>query len=236
MDKELDFKPITQGLGFHPFSDGLPYAPVSKTQQTQTQAPRLSGSVPPASSSVIPRASTALRGAGAVAAGRPQFVLPTPKTVNPAPSSVAPAVELLDSHEQVYGWTYLFKRVFAYAIDSAITFSVCFAALMYALEKTHGTAELEGAPALWFLGLMVGLAFHWFFITAQELIFKTTVGKRWMGLRLFGGASAIFVRAFFFVPSVLFCGLGVFWALLDRKKRCWHDLVADLAPTEIARL
>ena len=30
--------------------------------------------------------------------------------------------------------------------------------------------------------------------------------------------------------------LGIVWALFDRKKRCWHDLVAGIQPIEVARL
>jgi hypothetical protein len=48
---KIQFKPLHEGMGFHPFSDGLPYAPESKSKYAN--------------------------GAGANAAGRPQFATPT---------------------------------------------------------------------------------------------------------------------------------------------------------------
>ena len=53
---KIQFKPLHEGMGFHPFSDGLPYAPESKSKYSN--------------------------GAGANAAGRPQFA--TPSTSGPA--------------------------------------------------------------------------------------------------------------------------------------------------------
>ena len=44
---KIQFKPLHEGMGFHPFSDGLPYAPESKAKPSQ--------------------------GTGATAAGKPRF-------------------------------------------------------------------------------------------------------------------------------------------------------------------
>ena len=53
MEKEkIKFKPLHEGMGFHPFSDGLPYAPESKAKYQN--------------------------GAGATVAGRPQFATSIP--------------------------------------------------------------------------------------------------------------------------------------------------------------
>src|SRR4051812_37401341 len=49
------FQTLTDGLGFHPFADGLPYAPAGKTSHP-----------------------SAPMGTGATSAGRPQFVYPSP--------------------------------------------------------------------------------------------------------------------------------------------------------------
>src|SRR5689334_11933992 len=56
---EISFRPLTEGLGFHPFSDGLPYAPVNPSNKSAGQA-----------SGPNPRLSN---GTGAVAAGAPRF-------------------------------------------------------------------------------------------------------------------------------------------------------------------
>jgi len=64
MEKEkIKFKPLHEGMGFHPFSDGLPYAPESKSKASST-------------------------GTGATAAGRPQFVTQT-QNVNSRPLGTA---------------------------------------------------------------------------------------------------------------------------------------------------
>jgi hypothetical protein len=47
---KIQFKPLHEGMGFHPFSDGLPYAPESKSKYSS--------------------------GSGATSAGRPQFANP----------------------------------------------------------------------------------------------------------------------------------------------------------------
>ncbi len=86
------------------------------------------------------------------------------------------------------------------------------------------------------VALLFLCVFNWAITTAQEVAFSTSLGKRLFGLALNGSASAIFLRAFFFLPSVGFAGIGLIWALFDRRKRCWHDLVVDLQPTEIAYL
>ena len=64
------------------------------------------------------------------------------------------------------------------------------------------------------------------------MAFHTTLGKRLFGLALPGNAIAIFLRAFFFLPSALFCGVGLLWAAFDGRSRCWHDVVVDLQPIE----
>jgi uncharacterized RDD family membrane protein YckC len=78
--------------------------------------------------------------------------------------------------------------------------------------------------------------FNWALVTAQEIAFGTTIGKRIFGLMIQGNTSAIFLRAFFFLPSLGFCGIGLLWSLFDRRKRCWHDVVVNVQPIEVARL
>src|SRR4051794_28786408 len=123
-EKELSFAPITDGLGFHPFSNGLPYAPVTKPATP--------------SSPTAPRVSLNLSsGTGAVAAGAPSFVtratydlkpiqVRTPLPVGPMPQhhqlpSPQPQRVALDKPmprmeeftEPARGFGYLLKRSFA---------------------------------------------------------------------------------------------------------------------------
>ncbi len=71
-EKKIQFKPLHSGVGFHPFSDGLPYAPQSKAVATPKKvAPQ------PAAQSV----RTSAPPAGAVAAGRPIYAA-TPRATS----------------------------------------------------------------------------------------------------------------------------------------------------------
>lgn len=132
---ELEFKPITEGLGFHPFADGLPYAPVSKKGATQkaAEAARKAATGAPASMGTgavaagvarpvrFPQAAAArATGTGAVAAGpaipvraQPQVQIQTQP--RQATSAAAPAPEV-----ERYGFGYLLERVVAFALDSAL--------------------------------------------------------------------------------------------------------------------
>jgi hypothetical protein len=218
-NQQINFKPVTDGLGFHPFSDGLPYAPIGKTYQPKY---------------------TRSEGAGAIAAGSPSFVFPgdtsalrssLKKTTSPVGDSTA-RLEMAPA----FGIIYLSKRALAYLFDSGLNISLCAGALSAALIKYGFGPEALFAPGVAFFSFLFLLTFNWAIITAQEVAFGTTVGKRLFGLALSGSGSAVFLRAFFFVPSLGFCGLGLLWGLLNQKKRCWHDVVVDLQPIEIAEL
>ncbi|MCM2276919.1 MAG: RDD family protein [Oligoflexia bacterium] len=228
---ELVFRPITSGLGFHPFSDGMPYAPISQKPQT--------GFRPPAP-----------MGTGAVSAGTPSFAsqLP-PLSARPIPRVSVPVAQPRPNPEAAlnvanplpvphpeYGFVYLLKRAFAYAIDSALNLALCGGALSMALLEQSLKPELLLNPGVILVSVLFFAFFNWAIVTAQEIAFGTSLGKRLFRLAVNGPTSAIFLRAFFFLPSAGFFGAGLLWSVLDRRKRCWHDLIVDLQPSEIARL
>ncbi|MGK5085555.1 RDD family protein [Bdellovibrionota bacterium FG-1] len=225
---ELKFQPLSEGLGFHPFSDGLPYAPIAKTQTSRVTA----------------AASTASRssGSGATVAGPVQYArISVPVATQVASKNQKPTQAALPAAqppplEADLGAEYVFKRVFAYLLDTIINTGLCAGALSAALWKENLSPELLLNPGIVLLaGLFLGV-FNWAITTAQEVAFGTSIGKRLFGLALQGTASALFLRAFFFIPSLCFAGIGLIWALFDRKRRCWHDLVVDLQPIEINNL
>jgi hypothetical protein len=250
----LDFKPINSGLGFHPFSDGLPYAPVSKTVASSPSA------TPVTNAQIKQRLNT---GVGAMAAGSPSFSFPRisvpvapPQPIQPAApgkpaiasparpttvvkSSVAPTVEEalseLDKTPK-FGFVYLTKRIMAYVLDTGLNIGLCAGGLALVLIRQQLDPKMLLNPGIAMISVVFLLVFNWALIAAQEIAFGTTLGKRAFGLVLRGSASALFLRAFFFVPSVGFCATGLLWGLVDRKKRCWHDLAVNLQPEEIAKL
>ncbi len=261
---ELKFKPITEGLGFHPFSDGMPYAPLSQA---------------PGTSRTAATAAAISQGAGAVSAGTPKFSYPTPRAEKPvltprvsvpvvqsgtvaspaaitraqpamqtpasaAAAAVAAAVAAKVAQQAEaqrfaapeYGFFYLIKRVLAYAVDTVVNFSLCIGALSLALWKQDLNPELLVNPSVLLVSTLFFVVFHWAILTSQEIAFGTSFGKRMFRLALDGSTSAIFLRSFFFFPSVAFGGLGLLWGLFNKKRRCWHDSIVDLQPIEIARL
>lgn len=263
---KLSFQPLSEGLGFHPFSDGLPYAPIAKSPNgkhssaTGTGAVAAgrpvyaqssgaaaitamdAGAVPanPApyspSRSYVPRVSVPV----ASQAQLPQRSLqgPAPATAQAQPagnvSRAAPTGGL--AIDASFGFGYLFKRMLAYLLDSSFNLALCGGALSAALWKQDMSPELLLNPGVVLVASLFLAVFNWAITTAQEVAFGTSLGKRVFGLVLDGTTSAIFLRAFFFLPSACFGGIGLIWSLFDRRRRCWHDMVVDLQPIELARL
>lgn len=246
MDREIRFKPLTDGLGFHPFEDGLPYAPASKKQSTPTT------------------------GAGATAAGRAQFAYPpSAAAANPSPKQpsypqapprnfattnaditadkIRRELEAIQSQrlEQArttasrihkpleihFGLGYSFERAFAFVLDSAFNLSICASILSTALMS----ADLDQLKTLTSGASIAVVVFlflcNWALLAAQEVAFGTTIGKRIFGLRLNGSGFECFIRSVLFMFSLLFGGLGILMAIFDSKKRCWHDRMTKIQPT-----
>jgi hypothetical protein len=154
-------------------------------------------------------------------------------TVQQAPT---PAPQTIPNIEKNFGWTYPLARSFAFLLD--VTFNILVTATVVTVALAFADLEpwflLEGNLAGMTLFFLV--AFSWALMAVQEILFKTTVGKRVMGLKLRGTATEIFLRSFFFLPSIGFAGAGILWALFDRDKRCWHDVAINLQPTRITQL
>ena len=213
----IHFRPLHSGVGFHPFSDGLPYAPAVPS----TRKPQNGNTM----------------GTGAVAAGLPRPVfIPQPKIaqtpIQAAPVSpmVAPAIE------KNFSWTYPLARFYAFIIDSALNVLLTAAAVTvgFAFADLDPWFLLE--PSIFAVTAFFLMAFSWALMASQEILFKTTVGKRAVGLKIRGSTGAILLRSFLFIPSFAFCGLGLAWAFFDRDKRCWHDLATELQPTRMTQL
>jgi uncharacterized RDD family membrane protein YckC len=217
--ENFKFKPLSEGLGFHPFSDGLPYSPKTKTPL---------------------RAGT-----GAVSAGNPHFAFPKTKapirpnlnlqTDSPRPVSSAPTrtnsalarTELAIEAPVGARWA----RTLAYVIDMTIHFAITIGFLVLAQA---------GSPSLSIRNFLFGdfavllilafLVLNYALVTAQELIFRTTLGKSFFRLGLSGSTMTILTRALLFIPSIGFGGIGILWALFDRDRMCWHDRATGIAP------
>jgi uncharacterized RDD family membrane protein YckC len=92
------------------------------------------------------------------------------------------------------------------------------------------TAEIPWTvipPEHWPLALLLFLAYH----TVLVGRCGQTPGKRFMSLRVVGkeggrvGYLRAGARALAYLPAI-WLYLGIFWILVDRRHRGWHDLVA----------
>ncbi len=175
------------------------------------------------------------QGTGAEAAGAPQFLLPTNRpaaparmaTVAPKPIPHPPPLEI-----EVLNVSPL-RRLAAYTLDSLINLSLC--GFFFLLALYYLKAPLRFSffrEFVLFAGAFL-LVFNWAVILAQEIAFGTSIGKRIFGLGLVGSPAALFLRAFFFIFSLGFVGLGILWALFDRNHRCWHDLLTEVQPENL---
>ena len=244
--RDISFQPLSEGLGFHPFSNGLPYAPISKVTSKSGSGATVAGA-----SSFVAQLQ------------RPQFAAPSNPVsqklaqqavqlndarLAQAKQSASAASAASSLHEPIrqpgldpmieqgFGVGYSMKRVTAYLLDTSINLALCAGVLSVALWKQNVSPDILINPGVILVAALFIGFFSWALVTAQEIMFGTSVGKRIFGLALQGSVSAIFLRALFFIPSLGFCGLGLLWAAFDSKKRCWHDIAFSLQPIEIAQI
>jgi len=231
----LNFKPINSGLGFHPFSDGLPYAPVTPSTRASTRT-----QLPPRAATSAPLAGP-MAAAGATVAGRPR-VAPAVLSRSPVQATVATPAPMVSpapapsQPEMRTSWAFLPKRVFAYAFDLIFAAAFCLVSLAFLMMQQRLDASQFFHPSVLLIGGVFLMVLCWALIAAQEVAFGTSLGKRLFGLKLQGSAGAIFLRAALFIPSGLIFGLGLLWAFFDSRRRCWHDLAAGVRVVEITRL
>ncbi len=205
MEKQkISFKPLHEGMGFHPFSDGLPYAPESKAKHQS--------------------------GTGANAAGRPQFISQTINSsgrtpiktarqlqtvapqVAPTPIAKAKTPELKPAVTS----SLIRKRAFAYLLDSILHAGFWIATNLAALVifKFQFDAEIVRESLGQFIAFLV--ISQWIFIALQEVLFETTLGKTFFNLEFKRNHKSLFLRSFVFMLGALFLGLGLVFRPQDK--------------------
>jgi RDD family len=212
-EKEIQFKALSDGLGFHPFANGLPYSPPANKIQPEKKPEKK------------PDFST---GTGAYTAGRPSFVYP---------SQVAPvAAKPLLQTDQRLGFEYLLKRVLAFFVDSFLNILLSSAILGFCLWSQSNNFDFMMNTGVLVISACFLIFFNWAMITSQEILFHTSIGKKLFGLRLQGSLGAILGRAVLFIPSALFFGLGVLWAAFTKNRMTWYDAATGIQPKEVAEI
>lgn len=216
-DEKITFKPLHDGLGFHPFSEGLPYAPQTKTESKQEPKQRS------ASSAIQAELS---RGTAATSAGIPSFVIPSmPKTTRQLQQQQNPSVPfkpivnplakspLINEEKETTSEASIRTRFFAYLLDTVIHVGFWVTISLLATMVLH--LEIDGSLILqnWkgFLGFF--LFSQWFFVGMQETLFENSMGKTFFGLEFRRNrksffSSSLFLRSIIFlIGSVLIVGL-----------------------------
>lgn len=223
MEKEkIKFKPLHEGMGFHPFSDGLPYAPESKTKYSN--------------------------GSGATSAGRPHFATSIPVVKQTAQARTARQIQELQQKVEVKSApvsspiapiketpvtktaptqkaikeelssspSLLRKRTFAYVMDSVIHAGFWLATNLAAFFFFQFQIDSEilrdnlGAFFLFFI------ASQWIFIALQEILFGNSLGKVFFNLEFKRNHRSLFLRSFVFMLGLLCFGLGLIYRPQDR--------------------
>lgn len=217
-EPKLDFKPAHRGLGFHPFSDGLPYTPSGAT---------VAGPIRVSPAIALPQPITVR--------GRPLAELKTQTVAQPQAEAHPQAMAQPQIPEPKLGVIYVGSRMTAFAIDLIVHPAFSMLVLMgVTVLRGHEPMVLFGAGVLE-VALLFSITLGAVLMMAQEVVLGSSPGKRIVGLRLNGSSAAIFMRSFFFIPSVLFMGTGLLWALFNRQRRCWHDLASDVQPLPVSK-
>jgi hypothetical protein len=240
-DKKIQFKPLHEGMGFHPFSDGLPYAPESKTKYPN--------------------------GTGATAAGRPQFVNPAAPTTSSNTSKPMGTARQLQQQQQFQNKTsaqplgqaihpalekkmnpaavnaalkmnakaaatpitaaapamthelstsILRRRVFAYLMDTVIHAGFWLAtnlAALFIFKFQIDSEIVKDNFAQFFLFFCVS---QWMFVALQEMLFENSIGKVFFNLEFKRNHSSLLLRSIVFALGVACFGLGLFFRPQDK--------------------
>ncbi len=224
--QKIQFKPLHEGMGFHPFSDGLPYAPESKTKSTHA-------------------------GTGAVSAGRPQFATQSFNTSKPMgtarqmqqqaqPVAQSMGQPLVQPYVQPQKQTQMQRaktttntrpatvtshapsddiirrRAFAYLMDTVIHAGFWLATNLAALYffKFQIDSEILKDNFVHF-GVFFLLS-QWMFVSLQEVLFENSLGKLFFNLEFKRNHGSLMLRSILFMGGLLFFGMGLYFRPQDR--------------------
>jgi len=216
---KIQFKPLHEGMGFHPFSDGLPYAPESKarTPAPSTGAGAVSAGRPRFSTQTLAPTRTGMKTARqlqampqtAVPQIQPAREAPPLKITKAAPTAPAPQVSVeVDSAP-------IRERFFAYLLDTVIHagfwIGTNLAALFFFDFRIDGEIVQENLGQ--FLAFFI--ISQWIFIALQEVLFENSLGKSFFDLEFKRNHRSLFLRSTVFMLGVLAGGLGLYYRPQD---------------------
>jgi len=225
---KIQFKPLHEGMGFHPFSDGLPYAPESKTKY----------------------ASGPSTGTGAVSAGRPRFATQNFTTQNIPTKPMGTARQLQQAQQQVQqqlrqpltspsaqraavsaspqipsakmavtmtpATSILRRRGFAYLMDTVIHAGFWLTVNLTALFLFKFQLDSEILKDHFGQFLIFFCVSQWMFIALQEMLFDNSIGKVFFNLEFKRNHRSLLLRSIVFMIGVVAFGTGLIFRPQDR--------------------
>jgi hypothetical protein len=223
---KIHFKPLHEGMGFHPFSDGLPYAPESKSKYSsgsgatsagrpQFANPTLSGpALAPATSSQPKVTARQLQERNANAhipitrhepISRAPIANPAAEAKAGARVNIAPTIET----------SLIRKRAFAYLLDTVIHAGFWLAVNLTALFFFKFQVDAEIVRDNFGQFLVFFLTSQWMFIALQEILFENSIGKVFFNLEFKRSHHSLFLRSIVFMIGAI-CLVGFYFRPQDR--------------------
>ncbi len=230
---KIKFQPLHDGMGFHPFSDGLPYAPESKAKYQNGAGANVAGRPQFATSAsaltVQPKAAiktarqlqeqkpsldaltqmTAQRLAQQVISSRP---MPQAQAAKQQQAQVAPTVQFTTTTDTGL----LRRRAFAYLMDTVIHAGFWLLTNLTALFlfKFQFDSDILKDNSTAFI--LFFIASQWMFVALQEVLFENSIGKVFFNLEFKHHHKSLFIRSLVFMCGALAFGTGFLYRPQDK--------------------
>jgi len=187
--EKIKFKTLHEGVGFHPFSEGLPYAPQSQAQSSHSS---------PISKTAAPKKSPAeLMGVGAMSAGTPTFVNSAANTAARTTRQIQQAQQQQMAAEIAVHQPIptpkpaahhfkdpgvIRKRIFAFLLDTTIHLGFWILVNLIAIFALHFEIDSMILAQNWGSFLVFFAFSQTVFIGMQNMLFDNSLGKYFFGL------------------------------------------------------
>ena len=169
------------------------------------------------------------------ASGLTPAALPPLSATQPAPPAPAPPVNWVVPDDHLAGPApgYLFggagERLIAYIVDSLIITALVIVVLIVGAVVFAALPAL--AVAIWIVGCVAALIvyFPYFWMKSGQTpglrLFQLHVVRDSDGGPIGFGAAMLRLIGLYVIDGLVFY-VGFIWIFIDKRKRCWHDLLA----------
>ena len=162
--------------------------------------------------------------------------LPPLSATQPAQPAPAPPVSWVVPEDHLAGPApgYLFggagERLIAYIVDSLIITALVIVVLIVGAVVFNALPAL--AVAIWIVGCVAALIvyFPYFWMKSGQTpglrLFQLYVVRDSDGGPIGFGAAMLRLIGLYVIDGLVFY-IGFIWIFIDKRKRCWHDLLAE---------